>query len=202
MAPRTGSHGWSKPMRQREADDRHEGRVTKLVFYHASGESPLVVEHNAGLEDVAALLERVGARGIPVEVLDTSGWDARKLEEAYGLAVLPAVVRHSRDYSVRRVFGTRRRGGVFFGRGVPALLVFREGNRFPADVYPHDDRGRPVTIRDFLQELLAQEGEEREAAGFTLETVERFRRLRRRLTGGRKLPDDSVEIIRAAREGR
>lgn len=117
-----------------------------------------------------------------------------------GSAVTPAVVRHSKQYSVRRAFGTRRKGGSFFAREVPVLLVLAEGN-VVVDVYPHYEADRPVTIRDFLRHILADPtslygGRRTFSAG----DVARLRQLRRSLKV--RLTDDSVALIRAMREGR
>lgn len=177
--------------------------VVRLAYYASSQDEPLADECNVGIEEVAHLLERVRSLGLDVEFVDTSGWSEDERAEAYSLAATPAVVRHSKTYSVRRAFGTRRRGGEFFGRGVPALVVYRGAGGLPTDVYPHYEGDRPVTIRDFLRRLLEDPGS---ALGsgprFTPETVASLRRLRHTLFQAREVPGDSTDLIRQAREGR
>jgi hypothetical protein len=67
--------------------------------------------------------------------------------KTYIAALAPSVLR---KYRVRRVFGTHRRAGSAFGRGVPALVVWDEIGDIVADVYPHEEAGRIITICDFL----------------------------------------------------
>lgn len=179
------------------------GPAVRLVYYASMEHEPLRDECNAGHEEVPRLLDRVRSLGVAVESVDTSGWSEEQLAEAYALAAAPAVIRHSKEYSVRRAFGTRRRGGGFFARGVPALLVYRGEGGLPADVYPHYEGDRPVTIRDFLLRLLEDPGWAlRPAPGLTREAVADLRRLRRELFRGREVPGDSTRLIREAREGR
>lgn len=179
------------------------GRAVRLVYYASTEHDPLRDECNAGIEEVPRLLDRVRSLGVPVESIDTSGWSGEQLAEAYALAASPAVIRHSKMYSVRRAFGTRKRGGDFFARGVPALLVYRGESRVPADVYPHYEGDRPVTIRDFLLLLLEDPGRVLgPRPGLTREAVAGLRRLRRELFRGREVPGDSTRLIREAREGR
>ena len=40
----------------------------------------------------------------------------------------------------RQVFGTGKRGGLpYFGREVPALLLYTDGEQIPAAVFPHSE---------------------------------------------------------------
>jgi hypothetical protein len=75
-----------------------------------------------------------------------------KVYRAYADAWLPSV---SKKFGIRRVFGTRHLGGCFFGREVPALLVFKDDEEQPVNVYPHEEHGRIVTIKEFMQALLS-----------------------------------------------
>ena len=59
-----------------------------------------------------------------------------------------------RKFGIRRVFGTRRRSGCFFGREVPALLVYEDSGSHPIDVYPQQRLGRTITINEFLKGFL------------------------------------------------
>lgn len=177
--------------------------AVRLVYYASVEHEPLRHECNAGIEGVPQLLDRVRSLGVPVECVDTSRWTSEQLGKAYTLAATPAVVRHSKAYSVRRAFGTRRRGGDFFARGVPALLVYSGEGGLPVDVFPHYQEDRPVTIRDFLVQLLEDPGR---ALGsgrrFTSEAVAGLRRLRRELFRARHVPGDSTRLIREIRQGR
>ncbi|HWP63318.1 MAG TPA: hypothetical protein VNO86_07605, partial [Candidatus Binatia bacterium] len=112
-----------------------------------------------------------------------------------------AVVRHSRRYSVRRAFGTRRHGGLHFGRGVPALLVYETEAGVPTEVYPHHEGERVVTVRDALVHILQDRRPGGRRGQLDGAAVARLREVQRRLTPVR-LRDDSVAIIRALREAR
>ncbi len=178
-----------------------EAPVLRLAYYF-SAEQPIRDECNAGIEEVRSLLDRVQGLRVSVESVDTSGSSEEEMAGAYASAVVPAVHRHSKEYSVRRAFGTRKRGGIFFGRGVPALLIYRAGGEIPVDVFPHYEGTRAVTIRDFLLRLLKNPGEVmRPTTGLTPGTVASLRRLRRRLFGTSGVPGDSTVLIREAREG-
>lgn len=71
------------------------------------------------------------------------------LGQAYDSAVTASIWK---QYAIRKIFGTNKASASFFGRGLPALLVF-EGEH-PAHVYPHEERRGIVTIRDYLESLL------------------------------------------------
>lgn len=62
-----------------------------------------------------------------------------------------------RDKTIRvsQVFGSARKGGgPYFGRGVPALLVYQFGE--PIGIYPHERQDDSyVRIREYLEELKA-----------------------------------------------
>ena len=78
------------------------------------------------------------------------GLSQQEREEAYvSRAVRPSV---SKRYRVRRVFGTNKYSGQYFGGAVPALVVLENGR--PVDVYPHEEQdGTIVTIRDYLDRI-------------------------------------------------
>ena len=128
----------------------------RLRLYYARG-SEIDDPANTGLEEALEFLPRLEAKGISVEIVDSSKLSREELREAYFEASQPAVVKH---FGVRLVFGSRRRGGgPFFGKEIPALLVYEEGAKYPSDVYPHQKPGGGpvVTIKDFLSTLM--EGE-------------------------------------------
>jgi hypothetical protein len=126
----------------------------RLRLYYARG-SETDNPANRGLADALELLPAVEAQDISVEIVDTKKISREELREAYFKACQPAVFKH---FGIRLVFGSRRRGGgPFFGKEVPALLVYyeEEGSVYPSEVYPHQKPGGGplVTIKDFLMTL-------------------------------------------------
>lgn len=104
---------------------------------------------NKGVRDVLEHIDNFRKEGVPIEKRNTAKMSATDLEHAYIRAILPSVYR---KYRVRRIFGSNRQAGLFFGRGVPALLISDTTHKTPGDVYPHEKAGRIVTIHDFLTE--------------------------------------------------
>ena len=123
----------------------------KLVYVFSSKETPMIIPENEGLEEVPELLEELKKRGIQVELVDTAKLDESEVEELYLDAVGASVVK---KYRIRQVFGTRRQSAIFFGKKVPALLVY-EGDT-AIDVYPHQTIFGYVTTRDYLKRLLSK----------------------------------------------
>ena len=125
----------------------------RLKLYYARG-SETDNPANRGLADALELLSAVEADGISVEIVDAKKISREELREAYFKACQPAVFKH---FGIRLVFGSRRRGGgPFFGKEVPALLVYEEEESgYPSEVYPHQKPGGGplVTIKDFLMTL-------------------------------------------------
>jgi hypothetical protein len=111
------------------------------------------VPHNKGVHEALAWAGELQKAGLPLEVVNTARMTIKGLEQAYIESVVPSVYR---KYRIRRIFGTNRRSGSFFGRQVPALLVTDPTHETPGDVYPHEDSsGRIVTISDFLKQFTA-----------------------------------------------
>ena len=127
----------------------------KLSYFWSSDDArkSFSGERNEGIEAVPRLLERVKARGADVEFVDTAEFTEKARIEAYSRVVLPAVYRH---YEIKRMLGTNRRSGCFFGAEVPALLVTDTDS--PGDTYPHRKGDRVVTIHCYLTNLLAESG--------------------------------------------
>jgi hypothetical protein len=111
------------------------------------------VPQNKDVRDVLEHIDDFRKDGAPIEKRNTAKMSATDLEHAYIRAILPSVYR---KYRVRQMFGSRRQAGLFFGRGVQALLITDTTNQTPGDIYPHEQADRVVTIHDFLSELRAQ----------------------------------------------
>jgi len=124
----------------------------RFVLYYAEGDV-MDVHENKGFDPLTiwGLLTRVKKEcGIDVEVVDVSQWTPLQMGKAYGAAIVASV---SNRYRIRKTFGTNSSSASFFGKGVPALLVY-EGER-AIHVFPHEEAGSMVvTIRMFLESLL------------------------------------------------
>jgi hypothetical protein len=126
----------------------------KLRLYHSSEEQPLSGHPpNEGYDKVEQLLELVAEKGILYETMDTNRLSEEEIQAAYIDACMPSVYK---KFKLRQVFGSRRRSGWLFGKGVPALVVYSPESQFAEDVYPHEERGRIVTIKEYLEKLLTQ----------------------------------------------
>lgn len=77
-------------------------------------------------EEIRALLKQLEARGVQLELVETSSLSDEARMKAYVEAVMPAVRRKSR---VRRVFGNKRRPGSFFGKGVQRAEVVKSDHK-------------------------------------------------------------------------
>ena len=127
--------------------------LTYELFYDPDLSTVFVTHaQNDGVRDVLERLDDFRKKGLAIEGRNTAKMSATDLEHAYIRAILPSVYR---KYRVRRIFGSNRQAGLFFGRGVPALLISDPTHKTPGDVYPHEEAGRIVTIHDFLTELLS-----------------------------------------------
>ena len=100
---------------------------------------------------ILELLDAAKKRGVKVTVTDTASWNSSMFYEIYLRACIPSIRKR---YSIRRVFGTARESGRYFGRQIPGLLVYEDES--VVDVYPHDEKRRIVTIIEFLEELLGK----------------------------------------------
>ena len=122
-----------------------------LRLYRSTIHQPLDVASNKGFHEVMNLLWLLEKKGISNEVIDVDSLSEDDVQKAYLAAVVPSVFK---KFRIRQVFGSRRRSGWLFGRGVPALLVYEEGEQRPSDVYPHEEgQGRVKPIREFLYDL-------------------------------------------------
>ncbi len=124
--------------------------MEEFEVYYTTGEVKDAEPANAGLSaaDLPRLERQVRETGVVYRVVE--GLTQQEREEAYvSRAVRPSV---SKRYRVRRVFGTNKYSGQYFGGAVPALVVLENGR--PVDVYPHEEQdGTIVTIRDYLDRI-------------------------------------------------
>jgi hypothetical protein len=104
---------------------------------------------NDGIDKALERLEELRSRGIDVKVVDTARLSDQEIQANYFRAIQPSV---RKKYSVRQIFGSRSRSGWLFGRAVPALLVQEPSGKAVADVFPHKELGRIVTIHDALND--------------------------------------------------
>jgi hypothetical protein len=89
----------------------------KYHFYYAPAAALRELPCNAGIDAALARAEELRRQGVSVEVVDTSAMEPGELQSRYIEAIVPSVLK---KYRVRQVFGSRRRAGCLFGRGVPA----------------------------------------------------------------------------------
>lgn len=99
---------------------------------------------------ILAKLSKLNGSNYEIKKIDVGGMRPDERYEHYEKAWIPSVIK---KYKIRKVFGTQRNSGSFFGE-VPALLVYEEGAQYPSDVFPHDKHGRIVEIEEFLEEIL------------------------------------------------
>ncbi|MGH7813341.1 MAG: hypothetical protein ACREQI_04985 [Candidatus Binataceae bacterium] len=109
------------------------------------------LEANAGIDDAMRIAEEPRHDGIDVRIIDTSTMADKELQAIYGRAIAPSVYKR---YRIRKIFGTNRYAGCSFGRGVPALLAQESERSIVEDVFPHEEPGKLVTIRDALMKAM------------------------------------------------
>ncbi len=81
------------------------------------------------------------------KIIDTSKMTDSERFNAYSSTIGPSVFN---KYEVRRVFGTNRQSGIFFGKEQPALLV--QGDVW--EIFPHMKNGKVKSIESFLESLV------------------------------------------------
>ena len=106
---------------------------------------------NDGIDEVLERLEEFRSRGIDMQVVDTARMSEQEIWADYIRAIQPSV---RKKYSVRQTFGSHKHSGSFFGRGVPALVIQDSSGQGVADVFPHNESGKIVTIHDALNRAL------------------------------------------------
>lgn len=126
----------------------------QLKLYYSTQHQPADTPANAGLGAALDRLPQLRDLDISCQKIDTADLSDGAVYQAYAAAWAPAI---SKKFGIRRVFGTRRRSGCYFGREVPALLVYEDDGEEPSDVYPREELGRTVTIAEFLKDLVVNE---------------------------------------------
>ncbi len=124
-----------------------------LKLYYNPGQQVFDDPVNQGFDEALTLLTVLIEKGIECERINTETMSKEELGKAYSEAWVPSVRKGYKGYRIRQIFGSRRHSGTFFGKGMPALLVYEEEGRPPVDVYPHEEFGRIITIKEFLQGL-------------------------------------------------
>ena len=127
--------------------------MKRLVFLFDSSVAPWGVDVDA----IRSTLTRLAGEGFECEIIDTERMDQEVLE-GWRDEATKASVRHHQ--AIRQAFGSRRAGGLpFFGKQVPALLVYERGDEAPVAVYPHSetrgDTRTDFTIEGYLDDLIA-----------------------------------------------
>lgn len=96
---------------------------------------------------IVQLLDKLKkSKKLDYKIIDTSKMTDSQRSDAYVKVIGPSVFN---KYEVRRVFGTNRQSGIFFGKEQPALMV--EGDIW--DIFPHKKNGKEITIEKFLENL-------------------------------------------------
>lgn len=100
------------------------------------------------LKQILSDIDALEKLGVPCERIDTAKMTEDEVTSAYFEATFPSVYK---KYRIRQIFGSRRSSGWLFGKQVPALLVFGDGDKYPTDVYPHEEMGKEVTIEEYMR---------------------------------------------------
>lgn len=99
------------------------------------------------LNKIKQLLDKLkNSKKLDYKITDTAKMTPEECDHAYAETILPSVFN---KYQVRKVFGTNRHSGVFFGKEQPALLL--KGDMW--EVYPHIKNGKTISIEKFLGSL-------------------------------------------------
>jgi len=122
-------------------------KIEKLVFFWDSTIQPWSVD----IRTIRDYLTGLSDMGVRCELIDTKDMPEEEMKRWREEARIAARWRHQQ---VRRPFG---RGLLDFGKQVPALLVYEEGERVAIAAYPHsekrDEKRTDFSIEDFLKEL-------------------------------------------------
>lgn len=102
-------------------------------------------------EDVIRRLGELRRSGHDYDLINGDAISADERQSLYGEA-FAALAHAGNRYRIRQVFGSRRHGGGdYLGTGIPALIVFDNGESI--DVYPHQTGDGYATIASYLASL-------------------------------------------------
>jgi len=83
---------------------------------------------------------------------DTSKMSEEMIKKIYFTKANVAAIMKKCD--IATVFGTKENEGNFFGKEVPALLVYKDSNfGYPQEIYPRNEKGSIITIEEYLSSL-------------------------------------------------
>jgi len=149
-----------EPKRLAEWHDDPKFHTFKLYMSSERRELYEFLEVNQGIDEVPTLLEELKREyGFSYEIIDTSKMSFEEVEAIYKLCAHWAMTSHPwgwgksrRVYEIFKGGAFEERAGYFFGRGIPALLVYfldtidlvlpHEVGRWPKE--------ETITIHDFL----------------------------------------------------
>lgn len=120
----------------------------KVEFYYSSKAEP-AKQYYCDNKKALELCQKLKAKGVNVKVQDCA-------EQAASFMTYNAAVTGP-SAAKRAVFGTKGALEEEFGKTVPALLVFeKEGDRYPAEVFPRTDRdlNKLVGVVEAIEMLL------------------------------------------------
>jgi len=122
----------------------------KVEFYYSSKQQP-GPQFRCDNKKALDLCEQLKQKGVNVKTQDCGEQPAAFM--TYNAAVTGP------PSAKRAVFGAKGALEEDFGKTVPALLVFdKEGDRYPAEVFPRTDRelDKLVGVEEALQSLLSK----------------------------------------------
>ena len=108
---------------------------------------PNITNVRSDTKKIVQLLENLKkSKKLDYKIIDTS-----KITYSERMKAYIEVIGHSvfYKYEVRRLFGTNRKSGIWFGKEQPAL--FLEGDKW--EVFPHRKKDEEVSIENFLAQF-------------------------------------------------
>jgi len=132
--------------------ENRQTRSTRIVFYYDSSVQP----KDCDVKRILDILKRLQELGVNVNILDTDGYGDEERTRPYFDAITAAVIQRA---AIRQVFGSKRMPAIFFGRQIPALLIYDETYTPPicVDVYPQRRSiidGTRRSIESYLDDAL------------------------------------------------
>jgi len=125
-----------------------------LEYYMSSKTAPLKIPCNEGIEAVPKLLQRLTMLGIPCKIVDTCQMSEKERGEIYNSVIVVSV---KDSFRRREIFRGKHGKSNFFGREVPALVVYDDENkRKIIDVLPKKMGDRIITIKQSLEKFIEE----------------------------------------------